>query len=135
MTERTPAYSESEFVVESCSRFSCSQCGKTFTFRHEMRRHKKNKHENLRFSCDVCASEFCSMSNLNRHKVMCQRPRTTGYNCTRCNKVLSSTSGLERHKSQQHSDGEKRITCLPYGNKCHYRKQLAYHKKTSLPRV
>ena len=64
----------------------------TFSFRSDLTRHKKNKHENLRFKCERCSGRFCSLSNLNRQQQRC-KSTNNGYLCLLCQRISPFSPG------------------------------------------
>ena len=62
--------------------FECDDCGKTFKFKHQLKRHKLIHNPESVHTCDICFKKFNQSDYLTRH-----RKRHTGehpYKCGKC---------------------------------------------------
>ena len=82
-------------------RFQCEICNRRFRFEHDLRRHKKNFHdEAMTFQCENCDDEtfFFSKYNFNLHQ---HRVHGT-FICPVCSKILPTHASLSSHKRHIH---------------------------------
>lgn len=101
------------------SPFSCSDCGKNFTNKTSLKKHKVTVHEKLRtYVCTVCQKCFGQYSDLTRHllkhKKQNKRAEKTDpapeeatsmpFSCSECSLAFPSEETLQLHTSEHHSE-------------------------------
>ena len=82
--------------------FMCDLCAKTFFNSHDLKRHLKNVHANVKqFSCSYCERKFVEKCSLEIHvrKHTGEKP----FMCDSCDKRYTSSSALKRH-AKCHTD-------------------------------
>ncbi|XP_052818520.1 zinc finger protein 813-like [Mya arenaria] len=85
-------------------RFSCEDCQKTFSFKHDLKRHMKNVHQGLKqFSCSDCKKNFADISALKLH-LASFHSRLRNFPCTKCPKRYNNKYRLQRHLSGVHGE-------------------------------
>jgi uncharacterized Zn-finger protein len=84
-------------------RFTCSFCGKAFSFPQQVEIHQRMHTGEKPYSCHLCRATFSQSSSLNRH----QRVHTgeKPFTCTQCNMRFAHAGNLKRH--QRVHTGEK----------------------------
>ncbi|CAF3924316.1 unnamed protein product, partial [Rotaria sp. Silwood2] len=101
--------SDSELENQIYLRYSCSQCGKSFTTLSGLKQHM-HIHSSIKpFQCEVCLKSYTQFSNLCRHKRMhvdCQ----TKVKCKFCEQNFSNSTTLNKH---QHICGGIMSSSLP----------------------
>ncbi|XP_073536747.1 oocyte zinc finger protein XlCOF8.4-like [Phyllobates terribilis] len=91
--------------------FSCSECGKYFSWNSNLIKHKKI-HAGVRpFSCEECGKCFREKSNLVRHQRI--HTGTKPFSCSECGKFFREKSDLVRH--YRIHTGEKPYSCSECG--------------------
>ena len=117
---------------------ACDQCSHKAQTRHELNRHKKYKHTQLRnYKCDDCGKGFVENSHLKRHKLVHTGERT--WQCSECPLVFQSKFHLKRH-ARIHT-GEKPYICPSCDQgfqqqqdmKAHMQKHLIKQKQRRFP--
>ncbi|KAM3914007.1 uncharacterized protein RB166_019180 [Leptodactylus fuscus] len=106
--------------------FSCSECGKGFTKKSSLVRHRIIHMGEKPFSCTVCSKSFARKSTLVEHKKThtCEKP----YSCSDCGKCFVRKANLLDH--QRIHTGEKSFVC-PVCAKCFTNKTiLVRHQKS-----
>ncbi|XP_014064721.2 sal-like protein 4 isoform X4 [Salmo salar] len=106
-------------------RFSCSFCGKAFSFRKQVEIHKRMHTGEKPFSCQLCRASFSQSSSLKRH----QRVHTgeKPFSCTQCEKRFSHQHHLKVHL-KIHME-ERPFACTHCGKRFSERSYLRIHQQ------
>jgi len=83
--------------------FSCIECGKGFKTRYNLKRHKRDVHEDLmkpRLQCTMCSSSFRNESIRKVH--MLERHSEAELPCDLCGKKFKAARDLHEHKKRIH---------------------------------
>ncbi|XP_077109908.1 gastrula zinc finger protein XlCGF66.1-like isoform X2 [Ranitomeya variabilis] len=91
--------------------FSCSECGKYFSWNSNLIKHKKIHAGERPFSCEECGKYFREKSNLLRHQRI--HTGTKRFSCSECGKIFREKSDLVRH--YRIHTGEKPYSCSECG--------------------
>ncbi|XP_073408586.1 uncharacterized protein [Dendrobates tinctorius] len=91
--------------------FSCSECGKYFTWNSNLIKHKKIHAGQRPFTCEECGKCFREKSNLLRHQRI--HTGTKPFSCSECGKFFREKSDLVRH--YRIHTGEKPYSCSECG--------------------
>lgn len=111
-------------ISRSRDGYSCSICGKTFSRRKILRRHKRFHTGEKPYSCSACSKTFALRKSLRRHSRFHtgERPHT----CTQCGKSFRLRDNLKAHL-RFHS-GEKPFSCATCGKTFRIMRNLEKHK-------
>ena len=89
---------------DGSSRYKCNDCSRSFASRTALNYHVNRDHtEDSVISCKECDKQFPDIKTLNLHTK--SHKSTTGKKlskCYDCNKILSSSSNLRRHRREVH---------------------------------
>ncbi|PIO13784.1 hypothetical protein AB205_0039700 [Aquarana catesbeiana] len=131
-TSRDPSIPEEsssshEGVPTEESSLSCSECGKLFTKKWLLVRHKKIHTGERPYSCSECGKCFIHNGNLLTHWKIHTGERP--YSCSECGKCFSQKGNLLRHQKYHHMDVIP-FSCSECG-KCFIEKgKLIRHQRT-----
>eukprot|EP00063_Salmo_salar_P075676 XP_014050511.1 PREDICTED: uncharacterized protein LOC106602413 isoform X1 [Salmo salar] len=104
-------------------RFSCSFCGKAFSFPKQVEIHKRMHTGEKPFGCTQCQMRFAEACHLKRH----QRVHTgeKPFSCHLCRVSFSHSSSLKRH--QRVHTGEKPNSCPQCDKRFSHQHHLKMH--------
>ncbi|PIO13051.1 hypothetical protein AB205_0003910, partial [Aquarana catesbeiana] len=114
--EESSSGQEGDHTEESS--LSCSVCGKLFTKKRELLKHKKYHTAERPYSCSECGKCFISKGQLLEHQTIHTGERR--YSCSECGKRFVRKGQLLEH--QKIHTGERPFSCSECG-KCFARKQ------------
>ncbi|XP_073418349.1 uncharacterized protein [Dendrobates tinctorius] len=105
--------------------YSCSECGKCFTYKSKFVTHQRIHTREKPFSCLECGKSFTDKNNLIRH----QRIHTgeKPYSCSECGKSFMYKSSLATHEKIH--TGENLFSCSECGKSFKHKKTLNAHQR------
>ena len=79
----------------------CGVCGKHYSHRESLWRHKKIDHEGFKWSCSDCDKEFTHPATLKEHKKNVHEG--VRWTCASCDQVFTFRKSLISHVKKQHN--------------------------------
>ncbi|XP_045388485.1 zinc finger protein 548-like [Lemur catta] len=114
-----------EFFQTGQNDYKCSECGKTFNFKHFLVEHQKIHMKERPYECNKCGKLFKYGANFMKHQTVHSGERT--YECRECGKSFMYNYRLMRHKKVH--TGETPYECDICGKFFRYSSTLVRHRR------
>ncbi|XP_069313059.1 zinc finger protein 548-like [Eulemur rufifrons] len=114
-----------EFFQTGQNDYKCSECGKTFNFKHFLVEHQKIHMKERPYECNKCGKLFRYGANFMKHQTVHSGERT--YECRECGKSFMYNYRLMRHKKVH--TGETPYECDICGKFFRYSSTLVRHRR------
>ncbi|CAI2369307.1 unnamed protein product [Moneuplotes crassus] len=90
--------------------YSCDHpgCGKSFTNKHSLKRHKTTHDPNKKYKCDVCSKSFSLPQYLKEHKVVHTDKRPFVCKFPGCGKSFRQAGKLSIHRKEHKNDSKSK---------------------------
>ena len=113
------------------SAFACAECEKTYTQKHHLNTHIKEKHSETppSFACDECGTTFTRKDGLNQHIKTKHSATPPSFACDECGKTYTQKGHLNTHIKEKHSANPPSFACDECGNTYTEKSQLTRHMK------
>ncbi|KAL4150134.1 hypothetical protein QTP88_003968 [Uroleucon formosanum] len=106
---------------ESCKKFECNECMKTFSKKNNLNDHILAKHSNTKkYVCSICKKSFSYKQSFNRHMNV-HRVATSVYSCSECGYSSQLKFMLTRHIKSVHlnkNDSLFKVSCVFCNHSC-----------------
>ncbi|XP_075113862.1 uncharacterized protein LOC142182941 [Leptodactylus fuscus] len=121
-----PSLNDQEVTVPGRGkRFTCTECGKNFTTKCSLYRHRKIHGNERPYLCSECGKCFIQKSHLVQHQKNHRGEKP--FSCSECGKCFTQKSSLSDH--QRIHTGEKPFPCLQCGKCFTYKSSLVDHRR------
>nr|XP_061810931.1 zinc finger protein OZF-like [Nerophis lumbriciformis] len=117
--------SDGQKNINGDTHWKCTQCGKTYRYRYELKMHMSKHTGHKPFRCSDCGKRFSQKGHLNRHASIhtAQKP----FSCSICGQSFSDKGTLKYH-TRAHN-GEKPYSCSVCGQKFARNSHLKSHTR------
>jgi len=112
--------------------FSCDVCGKVFSKKGGLKRHKISHTGERPYSCDLCDKDFKRSHRLSEHKFKIHGTEKKSYTCKVCDKEFFCERNMQLHTVEAHSYEDGLLHCDQCDKTYTRSSCLWYHKKTHL---
>lgn len=99
-------------------KFECEICNKMFSHLQQVRKHKKEFHENPgSFECSICGKIFNAKGGLKAHEIIHDKFAPKHLKCQKCNYKTNSKRNFEQHQNV-HQRKEMKFAAMKNPLKC-----------------
>ncbi|CAL8075471.1 unnamed protein product [Calicophoron daubneyi] len=107
----------------------CTTCGKRFSESKSLRRHQSAVHYGEKpHSCSICGRNFSESRSLRRHQAAIHYGEKP-YSCESCGKMFTELGNLKKHQAAVH-EGLKRFSCSVCGRRFTQLVHMRAHRDT-----